>query len=160
VQKRNGRGKVGKKISAEWYQAQGLASRLAGSHRTSLRAQAQGSCQGDLQISYSGFSWMMRNGLPVALPVEYGLGCGGLPISGLSSTHCRCQLPGVKAQEHYALGYALQPLDIQLILQEHISAMSQQGWSVKLPFPFPLGSKSKDIFSSFNLFFKVALWAR
>lgn len=27
---------------------------------------------------------MMRNELPVATPVEYRLGCGGLPISGLT----------------------------------------------------------------------------
>jgi hypothetical protein len=68
---RKNRGKVRKMAgSCIWWQAEGLASRLAKRLRMSQRAEAQGSCQSDLQISSSGSGRMMKKEHSEAPPIE------------------------------------------------------------------------------------------
>lgn len=99
----------------------------------------------------------MRNELPVATPIEYRLGCGGLPVSGLTQFRtlqvpitqgqsARTACPGVcfATSGHFAD-----------LARAHFCNVTT-GW-VDLQgchLPFPSGSKSKDIFLALIYFLK------
>lgn len=133
----------------------GSCSVFVNSPGVGVRARDEGGgCHSDLWGSLSGAWWKreVNSEAGSPRPKSQGLwtGSSGRP----RGIRLPCQLRGPNARAA-CLGGASPPLDM-LISAQAVPAMSQPGWPA-WPSPLPFRQSIQGYFSSFNLFFKVAL---